>query len=127
MSKSLLDVLCSSDVKSVFQRVRQEGLEDELAAFSGSPDAARVVAAEAVARFFVPVLPAVIRQLCLKAEKGDKDSTKMLLSLLGPKSPLREEIEGDLTALSQDGLERTTRLVMDQLRNAVNPKESKQG
>lgn len=126
MPASLLEVaraLVAADLRQSPEAVlRGLGVDAaQAAALFARPDALRAVLTEAVQSVIVPALPAVIKRIAQRAASGtDPDAEKLVLSLMGDKSPLKEHAGlGDLKAGSDASLVDVARQLRSQLDDVV--------
>lgn len=90
---------------------------DEARRLFERPDALRELLTASVQALVVPALPAVIKRLVTRAASGtDPDAEKMVLNLLGEKSPVHEHTGlGDMKAASDQGIKDAARQLAQQL------------
>ena len=114
-----VEALVRADARTApAETLRGLGLStEESAALFARPDALRELLTASVEALVLPALPAIIRRLVQRASAGtDPDAEKLVLSLLGEKSPLREHTGlGDLRSASDAGLAMVARQLSQQL------------
>lgn len=117
VTRKAIDVILEDSKEPVFERLRREGVSaEEIEALVSSPQISEEIWRTATRRYLLPIIPALIRDLAKKAEKGVFEAQKMVIDLLGEKSPLRGQMGLDLGSIDDAALSRLAGQLSAQLK-----------
>ena len=105
--KAFLELLCEASAEPVLVRLHRSGVSDaQVDELLAEPQTAEALWSTATRRFLLPAVPSILRDLARRAEKGDFTAQRLVVELLGEKSPVREKMGLDLSSADDAALKR---------------------